>query len=119
MMSNPKYNVNDVVYLRESAALGFLEAMRINSVNNSDISSGWLYTLSASQLQPIAASHYGEMITSTYGRGSIHSSSGAQVYFTEDEFVSLCEALDLIRAVLQARLSKVEAQIADLCEETT
>ncbi len=118
MMSDvPKHDIGDVIYLRESAALGFLEAMRVGGISKND--SVWIYSLVANQLQPNQASIYGDRIYSTYGRGQIHSSSGAPLYFTEDEFLTLCEALVLIRNSLQSRLLTIESQIADLCSEGT
>lgn len=103
-MTNPKYNFGDVVYLKESAALGFLEAMRISGVHLGQ--SGWMYTVDVSQRQPQAASFYGDR------RSFVHHT---KLYFTEDEFVVLCDALLLAETNAQLTLDRLRAQRAALC----
>lgn len=98
------YDIGDVVYLKESAALGFLEAVRISGIYKRD--NGWVYTVSARSSNPSAADHYGD-----------HASVvlGSVMYFTIDEFIPLCDALDLIEANLQRQLSNVQSQRSSLC----
>lgn len=95
----PLYKNNDVVYLKESAALGFLEAVRISSVYRTN--SEWLYTVYAGRMGAVAPSHFGDRISLT----------GANILsFTEDEFVNECEALTLSQANLQRQLDSIKAQ---------
>ena len=95
----PLYKNNDVVYLKESAALGFLEAVRISGVAR--INSTWLYTVYAGRMGAIAPSHFGDRISLTEAN---------ILNFTEDEFVNECEALTLSEANLQNQYDKVKAQ---------
>ena len=103
----PRYRVSDILYLRESAAIGFLEAVTISGImwgNNQ-----WLYTVHAGISQPRGASHYGDKISLT---------NGAKLLFSEDEFVSLCAATELVEANLQRQLTQIQRQRAALCEVT-
>jgi hypothetical protein len=104
----PLYDVNDTVYLKESAALGHLEAVTISGI----ISRGdsWLYSIYVSRGNPVAVAHYGDRITATHS---------ATLYFTEDEFVLLCDALNLAEANAQIRLANIQAQKSSLCDDET
>lgn len=95
----PLYKINDVVYLKESAALGFLEAVRISGVTKT--STTWLYTVYAGRMGAIAPSHFGDRKSMTEANF---------LNFTEDEFVTECEALTLTQANLQNQLDKVKSQ---------
>jgi hypothetical protein len=103
-MSNPQYAINDVVYLRESAALGYIEAVRISGVANSNGS--WIYTVSSRISQPRHATVYGDRISFV---------NGATLYFTEDEFVTLCEALNLAEDCFTRALAAIQTQKATYC----
>lgn len=105
-MAAPAYEVGDVVYLRESAAIGHLEAVRISGIMRNGAS--WLYSVSASLSSPLHASHYGDKI--------LHVNSKL-LHFTEAEFVTKCEALSLARDNVSAMLDNLDAQIANQCEE--
>lgn len=103
-MNSPTYSINDVVYLKESAAIGFLEAVRISSVTLGQI--GWIYTVNFNASRPVNASTYGDRIV---------FNQGAAVYYTENEFVNHCEALTMALAYHQAAVSKISAQLEALC----
>ncbi len=103
-MNNPTYNLNDVVYLKESAALGFLEAVRIAGITYGK--SGWIYTVSFNASRPINAPTYGDRIV--FNRGSA-------VYYTEDEFVDHCTALNMMLTFHQTAVDKITQQINSLC----
>lgn len=103
-MSAPTYDVGNVVYLKESAALGFLEAVKISGIyRNTD---GWIYTTEARSAQPSAAATYGDRISFT---------NRATLYFSESEFVDVCAALDLAEAYAQRLLQSIQARKASLC----
>lgn len=102
----PLYDVNDVVYLKESAALGHLEAVSISGVISRGAS--WLYSIHASRGRVRAVAHYGDRITTTNAK---------TLYYTEDEFVLLCDALDLAEANAQAHLARIQAQRATMCPD--
>lgn len=107
-ISQPLYEEGDVVYLRESAALGFLEAVRIGGITHS--SQGWLYVVESRVPQPRAAAHIGDRITAVHGK---------PLYFSESEFVTHCDALDLVEANLSTQLNRIQAQKASLCADPT
>jgi hypothetical protein len=103
-MANPVYSVNDVVYVRESAALGFLEAVKISGVMQ--YNGYWVYTISAVVGQPQAPSVYGDRISLV---------SGNTLYFREDEFVDECSALALAEARAQSVLDSIQSKRSSKC----
>ncbi len=107
-MSTPLYDINDIVYLRESAALGFIEAVRISGVSKHH--TGWIYTLEARTAQPTAPSLYGDRISFT---------NRATLYFSENELLGLCDALDLAETHALSVLQKIQAQKQQYCDNST
>lgn len=99
-MATPKYNINDIIYLRESAALGFLEAVRISGVYKKG--EEWLYTIYAGVIGAANANYYGDRRTLV---------NGSILHFTESELISEYDALLLTKANLQRQLDKIEQQI--------
>ena len=103
-MTGPKYSPGDVVYLRESAALGFLEPVKVSTIIfNNNV---WVYTIQASPSQPLAPSLYGD-------RTSLIS--GSVLYFTEDEMIDECTALNLAEARAQAVLLAIQSKKQKHC----
>lgn len=101
-MSNPKYTVGDVVYLRESAAIGSLEAVKIGGVHLGQ--GGWMYSLNVGGGQ--------------IGHLDRRSSIGNQVlYYTEDEFLVKCDALVLVEANAKAAYERAKAQRQAHCPD--
>ena len=103
-MTTPIFDIGQVVYLKESAALGFLEPVRINGIHKHN--DGWLYSIRNNVSQPSAVSQYGDRLA---------MNSGQTLFFSEDEFVLVCDALALAEANALAVLSKLQAQRASLC----
>lgn len=103
MSQAPEFNVNDVVYLRESAALGHIEAVKISGILKS--AGQWLYTVHSRAVPQ--RTHYGDRVSLSHGQ---------MMYFSASEFTTLCEALDLAEANARRILEKVQAQRATLCE---
>jgi hypothetical protein len=108
MISRPLYEPGDIVYLRESAALGFLEAVQISTLMYGP--NGWVYTTRSRAGQPTALSHYGD-------RASLVN--GVTLYFSEDEFVTVCDAQLLVEANLQAQLDRIRSQRSSQCSDIT
>lgn len=113
----PTYSIGDVVYLKESAALGFLEAVTISGIYRSNnpgmvqwAGDVWLYTVQAGRSRPTSVAMYGD-------RRSLIS--GATLYYGETEFVLICDALDMVEANLTKQLDQVRAQKAALCADHT
>lgn len=107
MMAANLYSPGDVVYFKESAAMGKIEAVRISGVSLNN--NGWLYTLS----NTISAGSPG----SYFER---RSPVGTQVLmFSEDELISLCAAYALAETSAKAIYDKVKAQRIALCGDGT
>lgn len=93
----PLFEVGDIVYIRESAALGFLEAYRISSVLRAT-SEEWVYSINIIR-RPGVPPLFGERISHQPER---------VLYFNESELVTKCEALELIENHLTDRLATVQ-----------
>jgi hypothetical protein len=97
-MSSPLYAPRDVVYIKESAALGFLEPQRIVGAHLGQ--DGWLYTITTN-LNVAGAGVYMDR------RSMVN---GQILYYSESELVTYCEAMDLAvtkaRSVYEALLAK-------------
>lgn len=104
MINTPLFGPGDIVYIRESAALGFLEPVQINGAIYS--SNGWLYTVAARASSPMTPSHYGDRVTAV---------QGMVLHFSEDEFVTKCDAYLLVEANLQAQLDRIRLQRESQC----
>lgn len=98
-MTAPKYSIGQSLYVRESAAIGFLEAVKISGV--SYLNNAWVYNIQASPSQPLAPSLYGD-------RTSLIN--GAVLYFTEDELIDQCAALTLAEARAAQVLADIQAK---------
>jgi hypothetical protein len=99
MPTAPIYNIGDVVYLRESAALGFLEAYAIHSMRylpNGTV----LYKMITSLAPPTAVQSIGDRVTTQ----RIHP-----LEVLETELVDYCDALTLCHSNLQAQLANIES----------
>lgn len=105
MMNNPKYTFGSVVYLKESAALGFLEAVTISGVHAT--SNSWLYTINAS-LSPPSPGNY-------LDRRSMVNTQ--QLYYSEDEFVTKCDAYVLAEANAKATYDRIKATRRTFCPD--
>lgn len=92
-MSNPTYQYGDTVYLRESAAVGSLEAVRIGGVHQGP--NGWMYSLN---------------YTSGAGLFDRRSAVATQtLFFSEDELLTFCDALVLVERNARAAYDRAVA----------
>jgi hypothetical protein len=107
-MQNPKYDINQVVYFRESAAMGHLEPVIISGM--SYYNGQWIYTIRANRALPIPVSQYGDRVNLT---------NGALLQFTENELVILCDALALAEANATNTLRRIQLQRVNLCPDIT
>lgn len=103
-MSN-KYNPGDVVYLRESAAIGTLEAVKISGAHLGQ--NGWMYSINSSLGPP-------SMGGAMERRSQISTQT---LYYTEDEFLLLCDALVLVEANAKAAYERAKAQRQQFCPD--
>jgi hypothetical protein len=107
-MDAPLYDIGDVVYLRESAAIGHLEAVTISGATYRE--SKWMYAIRAGRAQPSSVPYYGDRISAVNAK---------TLYFTESELVVLCDALLLAEANAQRALERIQLQRANLCPDVT
>lgn len=105
-MQTPLYDVGNRVYLRESAAMGFLEPVVISGVMLGV--GGWLYSWRAGP-DPSASGR------SSGDRRSF--GSGHQLYLDESEIVDLCTAIGLAELNMMAALSRLQQLKSTHCPE--
>lgn len=109
MASSPKYDVNDLVYFKSSAARGFIEPVKIGIVAKIDAT--WVYGLKYKTAEPTVPRVFGDRINF----GNLGSQ---QVYYTEDEFQTYCEALSIAERYLNSQLTAIQTLIAANCGVT-
>lgn len=107
-MQPPKYQPGDVLYLRESAAIGHLEAVTIGGLTF--YNGKWVYAIKAGNLNPTPVAQYGDKISMV---------NGQLLQFSEEELIPICEALGLAETNAERNLEKIRAQRAGLCPDTT
>ena len=98
-MSAPRYAIGDILYVKESAAVGALEAVIISGVEMQPDNMVWVYKVTLAG-NPQARATFGDMIQ-YYG--------SAKLYWWESELVSACDAYDLAIDYLQARINTITA----------
>lgn len=104
-MAAPIFSVNDQVYLKESAARGFLEGLVITGIVSTN--AGWRYTYAHPGQSPRPEGPlFGDRIV---------FKPTPVIYVAEDELVVLCDALDLARSYHTDRLAEINAMIAERC----
>ena len=101
---SPKFQIGDLLYIRESAALGYLEPVKIRTILKN--SGGWLYTIAAGLPAATVPQIYGDRRLLV---------NGATLYVDEHELLSYCDALRLAVANAQANLNKLMALQTSAC----
>lgn len=104
----PLHRRDDVVFLKESALLGKLESYKIISLKQTQ-DGRWVYQVDIGKKPPDRG-----LIGDSFD-GRIQESS---IYFTEIDFVSLCEALDIITSRLTRQIASLQQRMAARCEES-
>lgn len=100
----PLFEVGEVVYIRESAALGFLEAYSVSSILKAS-SSEWVYTINIIR-RPGQPPLFGERISHQAER---------VLYFNESELINKCDAYALIENSLSDRLDRIRQLRSSEC----
>jgi hypothetical protein len=113
----PRFGINDVVYSRESAIAGFLEAFHVGSIAYSTTNEP-VYTVQIASKSGVTAS-FGDRITKKRSTDAIDVTAvrqlGNVISFLESELVDLCEAATLVRSTLEHKLQQIELIIAQQC----
>ena len=104
-MSNaPRWSINDIVYLRESAAIGFIEGYRITNIKFDPSYNRWLYEA--------AIKHRGTEPNTVI---DLHNLRRSEVLtLAENDLVSQTEALDIAIANTEQRLNYLKNKRAIL-----
>lgn len=103
-MAQPLFSVGEMIYLKESAEAGFLEAYKVTSVSTSG-DDQWVYSTTLGPKLPTSGS-FGEKITYRDPR---------TLYFNESELLSFCDAAVLARASLAQRIDELDDLIDSRC----
>jgi hypothetical protein len=98
MARAPLYDINQIVYLQESAALGFLEAYTIKDISYQP-NGKLIYTLTTSLKQPAAVQTVGDRIT---GQRTL------PIRFYEEDLIEYKEALEVCITNLQRQLDDLQ-----------
>lgn len=105
-MNLPKYQINDSVFLRESASMGFLEPAKISGVHlHTD--GTWVYSIGSSSRE---SSPYGDRLSFV---------NSNVLFFSEDELILKCDALVLMEEAARNLLTSIQAQKSLLCPDST
>lgn len=106
MATAPLYNIGDRVYLRESAGLGFLEAVYITGIATNNAGQ-WIYSYSSKPR---------DGMNQTYGdRRSVVN--GFVLYLTDGDIIDFCSALHLAIQSVQANLTKLQNMQQAFCQQ--
>lgn len=103
-MSSPTYEVGNEVYIRQSAAIGFLEKMRVHSIV-SDPNGGWAYGF-------LSLPSVGNSIPSLTDQ--INYQVDRLIFLNDNELVSYCTALNMAKAYFETQLAKITTML-DAC----
>lgn len=107
MASTQKFQIEDIVYLRASANIGFLEAYRVDSVQQV-VKNKWVYKLKFQAQSGASTATVGDAVTVS---GPVLS----ELYFQEAELCTLCEASTLQIEALERRLAAARALYNSKC----
>jgi hypothetical protein len=99
----PKYDVDEQVWLRESAVIGHLEPYRVANIVLDREHGNWLYQLNVLDDRPL----------NTFNAAENRNS----VYVEEFDLLTYCEAIDLVRSQVTAELNKLY-QLKSKCSGT-
>lgn len=103
-MSNPEYNIGDVVYLIESAKVGSLESYTISSIRQ-DANGVWYYNI-AMPSRPVRATTVGDQNNLQHD---------VAISLTGDQLTDYCTAVETIETYFQMQLVRIQALKAARC----
>lgn len=108
IITSPKFNVEDIVFLQESAALGNLESYVVAEVIQQP-SGNFTYKFAVPERPPVNNTTVGD-------RNNLRQSQDFELL--ESELLTQCEAVALGVTKLQQDLNKVQQLQATFCSET-
>jgi hypothetical protein len=102
--NEPRYNINDTVFIKNSANVGFLEAYKVTTINKQPNSREFIYDLDLTT----------EKLAPQVTQGG-KPRFKMDIFFKERELITKCEAVTLIMAALQRKISRLLALKAVHC----
>jgi len=103
----PKFSIDDTIYLRESAMLGFIESYKITGMHYETSSGQWIYH--------IAIKPRRESFTTVMDMYQLVNKE--ELLLREDELVTFCEAVNLAIIETQRRLNQLLTMKSEKCQE--
>ncbi len=107
-MSVPLFQVDDIIYLVESANVGSIESYQISEVRQGP-TGVWFYKIAVPARPPTSTATVGDRIT-------LHKSFDFEL--TESELTTYCDAIGLAVAAARTNLTRLLALQSAQCEET-
>ena len=105
----PLYDIDDVVYLKSSAARGFLEPLRVSGIAFDRTSNSWIYRIRIESRAP-----RGQTV------GDFNDLKKEIPFsLSQGELVTFCEAIELAETNLTNALTRIQSLRADQCSEDT
>ena len=104
MGAAPLYSLGQSVYLKESAAVGFLETYKVGRILLNPQNNAWCYGFEITSRPPTAIPTVTDQVNLNY--------SGRHLYFDESELVTYCTALQLAQTYMQAQANNLAAKIS-------
>jgi hypothetical protein len=108
-MSLPIYQINDIVYLIESANLGFIESYRVSELRQ-DASGVWIYKIAVTARPGTLGQTYGDRITL--------QPFDADFELAESALCNYCDAISRALVAARANVARLEQLQAAQCEES-
>lgn len=111
---DPKYDIDEYVYVKVSAKIGFLESHKVTSIHRRPDSNEWIYELDVHGDRRVR-DQFGNLDFKilNYQRGIWPPH---QFFFLESELTSECTALDLSLEHYERELIKILQKFATVCE---
>ena len=100
----PRYEIGDTVYIKNSANIGFLEPYTVTTINKQPDSREFIYDLD------LTTTKIAPQVTQG-GKPRFRP----DIYFKERELITRCEAVVLVMAALQRKMSRLLALKAVHC----
>lgn len=107
--NTPKYAIDEVIYLRESAMLGFIESYKIDGIEFDNRIKQWIYKIQIRQRGPSP--------NTIIDRADLRHFEVLR--FREDELMTFCDAIDIAISKAEERLSRLIAARASKCGDNT
>lgn len=108
-IAGPIYQIDDIVYLKASAVLGFLESYKITNLFYDPARNTWVYSIDLKPNPSGAPTSIGDHIT---------LKNNHTLFFIEDELITFCDAAHDVKSNLELRLARIIAQLEARCGGT-